>query len=130
MQSWVLILIIFVVVSLAVALFIAFLHDKSIKNRIKEKEPKVPNAQELLESLKDKSNDLNKLAQYSNLAYTHYMQYMSEMSDFDLEFIAILTSHKSVNAKLILEAERHFKQLNPERKTLLEKALNVGLKHR
>ncbi|WP_300795394.1 hypothetical protein [Helicobacter sp. UBA3407] len=40
------------------------------------------------------------------------------------------TSHKSVNAKLILEAERHFKQLNPERKTLLEKALNVGLKHR
>lgn len=130
MQSWILIVIVLVVVILAVALFVAFLRDKSMKNRLKEKEVKIPNAQEILELLKDKKNDLNKLEQYSNLAYIHYKQYMEEMPDFDLDFVAILTSHKGVNAKLILEVERNFKQANPARKELLEKALNMGLEHR
>lgn len=130
MQSWILIVIVLVVVILAVALFVAFLRDKSMKNRLKEKEVKIPNAQEILELLKDKNNDLNKLEQYSNLASIHYRRYMEEMPDFDLDFVAILTSHKGVNAKLILEVERNFKQANPARKELLEKALNMGLKHR
>ena len=69
MQNWILIIIVLVVVILAIALFVAFLRDKSIKNRLKEKEVKIPNAQEVLELLKDKKNDLNKLEQYSNLAY-------------------------------------------------------------
>ncbi|WP_297812505.1 hypothetical protein [uncultured Helicobacter sp.] len=118
-----------IVLVLLIALFIALKREKPRKIQ-EESNFEIPNASTLLESLKKQNNDLNTLAKYADLAFIHYDRYMEEMPDFDLEFFAILTSHKGVNAKLILEVERHFKQANPARKELLEQALNVGLKHR
>lgn len=125
------ILVFLIVGLLLIALFFVFLGDKMFgKKQTTQNLPKIPNAQEVLILLKDKDNDLHKLEQYSKLASEHYAQYMQEIENFDLEFVAILTSHKGVNAKLILEVERHFKQQNPERKSLLDQALGMGLKHR
>ncbi len=130
-EDWILFLVFLIGGLLLIALFFVFLGDKMFNKKETPSDTlKIPNAQELLELLKDKTNDLKKLEQYSKLAFAHYQQYMQEIENFDLEFIAILTSHKSVSAKLILEVERHFKQLNPTRKELLEKALGMGLKHR
>lgn len=128
--DWILFLVFLIGGLLLIALFFVFLGDKMFHKKQTTPDFKIPNAKEILELLKDKQNDLKKLEQYSNLAFAHYRQYMQEIENFDLEFIAILTSHKGVSAKLILEAEKHFKQLNPARKELLEKALNVGLKRR
>ena len=117
-----------IVLALLIALFIAFKREKpKIHN---EKEFEIPNAAKLLELLRDPNNNLNTLTKYADYAHSHYIQYMQEIPNFDLEFIAILTAHKSVNAKLILEIEKRFKALNPERKALLAKALSVGLGHR
>lgn len=99
------------------------------KNKIK-KDIKIPNAKELLELLRNDKNSLEDLRRYSDIAYTHYKNYMQECNDFDLKFIADLTTHKNVNAKLILEIERGFKNIDPTRKTLLDQALSLGLKNR
>ncbi|MBD5164521.1 hypothetical protein [Helicobacter sp.] len=129
-EDWILFLVFLIGGLLLIALFFVFLGDKFNKKETTSDTLKIPNAQEILELLKDKKNDLKQLEQYSKLAFAHYQQYMQEIESFDLEFITILTSHKGVSAKLILEVERHFKQLNPARKELLEKALGMGLKHR
>ncbi|TLD86787.1 hypothetical protein [Helicobacter sp. MIT 05-5294] len=130
-EDWILFLVFLIVGLLLIALFFVFLGDRMFgKGKTAQNAPKIPNAQEVLTQLKDQSKDLHQLEFYSQLAFAQYAQYMQEVENFDLEFIAILTSHKSVNAKLILEVEKHFKQLNPKRKELLEKALGVGLKRR
>ena len=130
MQDDILILsiIVLVVLALLIALFVAFKREKP--KTYQEKEFEIPNATKLLELLKDPSNNLNTLEKYAKYAHSHYAQYMQEVPDFDLEFVAILTAHKGVNAKLVLEIEKKFKALNPERKALLDKALSVGLGHR
>lgn len=130
MQDNILILsiIVLVVLALLIALFVAFKREKP--KTYQEKEFEIPNATKLLELLKDPSNNLNTLEKYAKYAHSHYAQYMQEVPDFDLEFVAILTAHKGVNAKLVLEIEKKFKALNPERKALLDKALSVGLGHR
>ena len=130
MQDNILILsiIVLVVLALLIALFVAFKREKP--KTYQEKEFEIPNATKLLELLKDPSNNLNTLEKYAKNAHSHYAQYMQEVPDFDLEFVAILTAHKGVNAKLVLEIEKKFKALNPERKALLDKALSVGLGHR
>lgn len=130
MQDNILILsiIVLVVLALLIALFVAFKREKP--KTYQEKEFEIPNATKLLELLKDPSNNLNTLEKYAKYAHSHYAQYMQEVPDFDLEFVAILTAHKGVNAKLVLEIEKKFKVLNPERKALLDKALSVGLGHR
>ena len=130
MQDNILILsiIVLVVLALLIALFVAFKREKP--KTYQEKEFEIPNATKLLELLKDPSNNLNTLEKYAKYAHSHYAQYMQEVPDFDLEFVAILTAHKGVNAKLVLEIEKKFKTLNPERKALLDKALSVGLGHR
>lgn len=117
-----------IVLALLIALFIAFKREKPKIH--KENEFEIPNAAKLLELLRDPNNNLNTLTKYADYAHSHYIQYMQEIPDFDLEFVAILTAHKSVNAKLVLEIEKKFKALNPERKALLDKALSVGLGHR
>ncbi|TLD84073.1 hypothetical protein LS70_004525 [Helicobacter sp. MIT 11-5569] len=126
MQSWILILILFICVLLVIAFGYALWNSKGKKDS-KNPSTKIPNAKELLEMLKEKGNSLEQLKSYSKIACAHYEQYMQEIKDFDLEFVAILTAHKNVNAKLILEIERHFKNINPERKALLDQALTVGL---
>ena len=130
MQDNILILsiIVLVVLALLIALFVAFKREKP--KTYQEKEFEIPNATKLLELLKDPSNNLNTLEKYAKYAHSHYAQYMQEVPDFDLEFVTILTAHKGVNAKLVLEIEKKFKALNPERKALLDKALSVGLGHR
>lgn len=127
-DSWILLLIIFIIGLLLVALLIALLKQKRVQKS--QAIEKIPSAQELLELLKQKDNTLAKLASYSTLAKAHYMQYMQEIPNFDLEAVAILTAHKNVNSKLILEVEKYFKSLNPSRKELLDKALSIGLSKR
>ncbi|MDE5603208.1 MAG: hypothetical protein K2I71_04740, partial [Helicobacter sp.] len=95
-----------------------------------KKQEKIPNAKELLELLQQKDNTLEILYQCSNLAKIHYTSYFQENENFDLEFVGILSSHKNVNAKLILEIEKYFKSINPNRKELLDKALENGLSKR
>ncbi|MBX7490256.1 hypothetical protein [Helicobacter turcicus] len=129
MQSWILITILFVCVLLLIAFGFALWNSKTKKNS-NTPQTKIPNAQELLELLKAKDNTLESLSKHSQTACKFYERYMDECDDFDLEFVAILTAHKNVNAKLILEIERRFKTLNPARKTLLDKALTFGLGHR
>ncbi len=128
-EDWILALIFLICGLLLIALVFALWSNKSAHKEQKS-QTKIPSAQELLESLQTKENDLNILREYSKFACENYERYMGEMEDFDLKFIAILTSHKGVNAKLILEIERYFKKLAPSRKELLDQALTVGLEHR
>lgn len=130
MQSWILITILFICVLLLIVAFGFALWNSKTKKDSNTQQIKIPNAQELLELLKAEDNTLESLSKHSQTACKFYERYMEECDDFDLEFVAILTAHKSVNAKLILEIERRFKTLNPSRKTLLDKALSFGLGHR
>ncbi|MCI5969086.1 hypothetical protein [Helicobacter sp.] len=129
MQSWILLTILLICLLFLIALGFALSNSKTKKDS-KDTQPKIPNAQELLKLLKTEENTLESLHQYSKTACAFYNRYMQECNDFDLEFIAILSAHKNVNAKLILEIERNFKTLNPARKTLLDKALTLGLGYR
>ncbi|WP_279127853.1 hypothetical protein [Helicobacter winghamensis] len=129
MESWIFTLILCVCIILLIVFGFALWSGQKTKES-KNNKKAIPTAKELLELLRDKNNTLEDLQTYSNTAYTYYERYMQENNDFDLEFIAILTAHKSVNAKLILEIERKFKSINPARKALLDQALTLGLGHR
>ena len=127
MQSWMLIGIVVICVMLFVAFGFALWSTK--KPPILQ-HSSVPKAQELLGLLRSQENTLQSLRKYSQIACEYYGQYMREYQDFDLEFVAIRTAHKNVNAQLILEIERHFKSLNPSRKGMLDKALTSALGRR
>ncbi|MDD6056137.1 MAG: hypothetical protein SOW25_01515 [Helicobacter sp.] len=116
------------IVLLFVALFVALKRQKRAKKEVESL--KIPSAEELLELLENKNNDLKKLESLVSLAKAHFRQYTQEISDFDLKVIAILSAHKGVNTKLILDTEKHFSSLNPTRKELLSKALSIGLSNR
>lgn len=120
-------IILFVILLLFVWLVFAFLHTKTSKKQTIIKDY---SAHEILELVKDSNNSLSALEEYSKIAKAHYHRYMGEISDFDLEFVVVLSAHKHVNAKLILEVERYFKVENPNRATLLDNALGAGLKKR
>lgn len=129
MQKWILFLMLFVCAGLLIALGFA-LWGSLNKKKAQDVANKTPNAKELLDLLQREENSLEQLKNFSSIACKFSKQYLQEMDDFDLEFIVILTAHQNVNAKLILEVERHFKNINPTRKTLLDEALSIGLKHR
>ena len=118
--------ILFIIVLLFVWLVFAFLHTKTSKRQTIIKDY---SAHEILELVKD-SNSLSNLEEYCKIARVHYHRYMGEISDFDLNFIILLSVNKHVNAKLILEVERYFRLENPSRAKLLDNALGTGLKNR
>ncbi|WP_299547734.1 hypothetical protein [uncultured Helicobacter sp.] len=130
MEKWILILIVLICVILLIAFGFALWSGQKKQSSPKKVSNRIPTAKELLELLQDNTNTLADLKAHSNTACANYEHYMQEQSDFDLEFVAILTAHKSVNAKLILEVERNFKSINPARKTLLDQALSLGLGNR
>ncbi|WP_104722556.1 hypothetical protein [Helicobacter mesocricetorum] len=127
-KDWILVLIFLSIGLVFIALFFIFFFKKNTPQS--KKQEKIPNAKELLELLAQKENTLEMLYQYSNLAKIHHTSYFQESENFDLEFVSILASHKNVNAKLVLEVEKYFKSINPERKELLDKALESGLNKR
>ncbi|PZT47375.1 hypothetical protein B6S12_09395 [Helicobacter valdiviensis] len=128
-EDWILVLVFLVIGLLFIGLVFVFFtfrgkeaKEVSIKARL--------SAKELLEFLNTKENDLQKLQEYSEIAKSYYLEYLEEYSDFDVEFVVGLSSHKAVNAKLVLEVERYFKKINPAREKLIEKALVKGLDRR
>lgn len=127
-KDWILILIFLSIGLIFIALFFIFFFYKN--TQAPKKQEKIPNAKEILELLGQRGNTLESLQQYSNLAKIHHSSYFQENENFDLEFVSILASHKNVNAKLVLEVEKYFKSMNPNRKELLDKALGSGLNKR
>ncbi|TLE13995.1 hypothetical protein LS72_009270 [Helicobacter apodemus] len=127
-KDWVLVIIFLSIGLIFISLFFIFFFYKNTQPQ--KKQEKMPNAKEILELLRQKENTLESLHQYSSLAKIHHTSYFQENENFDLEFVSILASHKNVNAKLVLEIEKYFKSINPNRKELLDKALESGLNKR
>lgn len=112
---------------LFLGLLVAFLSRKPKASNAIEK---IPSAQEILEVLKQKDKSLEDLKKCVKLAKIHYSTYMEEILDFDVQFVLLLATHKAVNAKLLLEIESYFKNANPSRKEIVDKALGVGVANR
>lgn len=121
------VIILFAIFILFVALVFAFIKTNNRNKRVQVDDY---SALEILSILEDSNNTLERLKYYSDIAKMHYNRYMGEVENFDLKVVAILSSHKSVNAKLVLEVERYFKNENPSRKQLIDKALGAGLSNR
>ena len=114
------------VVLLLIAFVFAMFFLKNSKKDIAKKEQKI-SANALLSLLKNPQNSLKDLEEYVKIAEQNHREFMRENTNFDVDFLMILTTHKAVSAPLLLNAQKFFKNAMPERTTLLEKALGAGL---